>query len=203
MPDFLQGLLGAQPFMPHGFCLRWDPVLVTLLIVANMGIAVEYFSIPAALFFFVRKRAGDLPYRWMFLMFAGFIIACGMTHIMFVLTLYRPIYWLEAAVDVWTALISLATAALLWPLIPKALSLRSPEALEEVNNQLIQENEHRKLAEAKTKRQNEFLQLVLDTMSDGVVVANDKAKLIAFNSAAEKLLGQGRANISPEKGPEP
>src|SRR5215470_6082431 len=102
MPDFLEGLLGPQPFMPHGFCLRWDPGLVGLLIAANLGIAAAYFSIPAALVYFVRKRGGDLPYRWMFLMFAGFIIACGMTHVMFVVTLFRPFYWAEALVDIWT-----------------------------------------------------------------------------------------------------
>ncbi len=122
-------------FMPHGVCLNWDPALLKTIILANLGIAVAYFAIPLALWYFVRHKK-DLPYPWMFRLFGMFIVACGMTHVMKVWTLYQPFYWLEASVDVYTALISLLTAFALWPLIPKALLLRSPKELEETNKKL-------------------------------------------------------------------
>jgi signal transduction histidine kinase len=122
-------------FLPHGFCLRWDGPLLFVFVASNIGIAIAYFAIPAALRFFVGKRK-DLPYPHMFQLFAAFIMSCGITHLAKIWTLYQPAYWAEALIDAWTAGVSLLTAAMLWPLIPKALALRSPAALASANEQL-------------------------------------------------------------------
>lgn len=133
-------------FMPHGYCLRWDGPLLFVFILGNIGIALAYFLIPLALRHFVGKRK-DLPYPHMFKLFAAFILACGLTHLVKVWTLYQPVYWIEALLDFWTAIISMLTAALLFPLIPKALALRSPKELEEANATLQEEIKERKRAE--------------------------------------------------------
>lgn len=147
MPDFFVN------FMPHGYCLQWNMPLLVTWIVANSGIALAYFAIPAALIFFVRKRGGDLPYPWMFRLFALFIVSCGMTHVMKIWTIYNAHYWAEALLDLLTAIASLLTAILLWPLIPKMLALKSPgqledayEKLEKVNKELEVLNENLTLA---------------------------------------------------------
>src|SRR5215471_18616986 len=119
MQNFFTSLFSADAFMPHGYCLRWEPSLVLVWNAANIGIALAYFAIPILLLYFVRKRK-DLAYSWIFRMFGAFIVACGITHVLKVWTIYHGDYWLEAIVDAWTAVISLATAAALWPLIPKA-----------------------------------------------------------------------------------
>ncbi len=133
MPDLWNSL--TDGFMPHGYCLHWDSKLLIVFIVGNLGIALAYFLIPLALRYFIGKRR-DLPYPYIFLLFAAFILSCGITHVIKVWTLYQPVYWIEACVDLWTAGISLLTAALLIPLIPKALQLRSPKTLEEANQKL-------------------------------------------------------------------
>jgi signal transduction histidine kinase/CheY-like chemotaxis protein len=66
----------------------------------------------------------------MFWMFGLFIVSCGFTHFMEVVTMSSPLYRLSGLVKVVTASASLATVAALVPLIPRALALRSPEALE-------------------------------------------------------------------------
>lgn len=137
MPDFLKFMTNG--FMPHGYCLGWDGPLLFVFIVGNLGIAIAYFLIPLALRFFIGKRK-DLPYGYMFKLFAAFILSCGITHIVKVVTLYQPVYWLEAGLDFWTAGVSLLTAVLLFPLIPKALSLRSPKELDEANSKLEKSN---------------------------------------------------------------
>jgi signal transduction histidine kinase/CheY-like chemotaxis protein len=131
--------------MPHGYCLRWDGPLVFVFVTANLGIAIAYFAIPLALRMFVGKRS-DLPYPHMFKLFAAFILSCGVTHLAKIATLWYPGYWFEAIIDAWTAGISLITAILLYPLIPQALSLRSPRALEQMNDQLEKANEELKVA---------------------------------------------------------
>src|SRR5262245_54436192 len=103
---------------PHGYCLLWAPGLIWLHAASDTIIALAYFSIPLALIWFVHQRK-DLEFRWVFLLFVCFIMACGLTHVMGVLTLWVAAYGLEAILKVITAGLSVATAMLLWPLIPR------------------------------------------------------------------------------------
>jgi hypothetical protein len=81
---------------------------------------------------FVRGRP-DFTYRGAAWLFAGFILFCGATHLFGIWTLWQPLYWAEGAIKAATALISVATAILPWPLLPKALTLPSPAALRAAN----------------------------------------------------------------------
>jgi len=129
-------------FTPHGFCLAWDPALIWLEAAADALIALAYFSIPAALLVFLRRRQ-DLAFKPIFGLFAAFILACGTTHVMGALTLWLPAYWTDAAIKSLTAGLSVATAVILWPLLPKALALPSPSALRAANDALAREIERR------------------------------------------------------------
>ena len=86
-------------------------------------------AIPTILIFFVRRRP-DIPFTWVFWMFGAFIIGCGFTHFMEVVTSYTPVYRLSGLIKLATALVSLATVAGLVRLVPRALSLRGPEEFE-------------------------------------------------------------------------
>ncbi|HEY9734369.1 MAG TPA: ATP-binding protein [Drouetiella sp.] len=143
MPELLSTV--SDGFMPHGFCLQWNVPLLCVFIAGNLGIAIAYFLIPVALQRFIGKRK-DLPYPFMFKLFAAFILSCGLTHLAKIWTLYHADYWLEAGLDLWTALVSLVTAALLYPLIPKALQLRSPRDLQESNDKLEKQIEETRKA---------------------------------------------------------
>jgi len=129
-------------FTPHGFCLAWDPALIWVEAAADALIALAYFSIPAALLVFLRRRQ-DLAFKPIFGLFAAFILACGTTHVMGALTLWLPAYWTDAAIKSLTAGLSVATAVILWPLLPKALALPSPSALRAANDALAREIERR------------------------------------------------------------
>ena len=133
--DFASNLFTTAGFMPHGECYLWQPGPLWLNAVSDSLIAMSYYSIPLALVYFVYIRR-DLSFRWMFVMFGIFILACGTTHIMNVWTIWRPLYWLDGYIKAVTAASSVVTAALLWPLIPKAMELQSPEQLRRINSQL-------------------------------------------------------------------
>ena len=68
-------------------------------------------------------------------LFGLFIFACGTTHAMHVWTVWRPDYWAEGLVKAGTAVLSLSTGLLLLPLLPKAMALRSPTELEQLNGE--------------------------------------------------------------------
>ena len=112
---------GGSGFLPHGYCLAWDPPLLWTIVIAHAVIGLSYFSIPIAIFYFL-KRQKDLQFNRLFLMFGLFILACGTTHFISLVNIWYPVYRLDASALAVTAGISLATALLLWPLIPKVSS---------------------------------------------------------------------------------
>src|SRR5712664_579797 len=57
----------------------------------------------------------------------------------------------------------------------------------------------RKRAEEETKRQKELLQLILESIADGVVVADSNRKFLLFNTAAEQVLGIGATDTTPNQ----
>jgi PAS domain S-box-containing protein len=57
----------------------------------------------------------------------------------------------------------------------------------------------KKLADEETKRQKELLQLILESISDGVVVADSNGKFLLFNAAAEHVLGIGATDTTPSQ----
>src|SRR5690606_17299429 len=117
-------------FMPHGHCYLWDPGILWLHVFSDSSIALAYFSIPIALVAFVRKRE-DLSFNGIFLLFALFIFACGLTHLFGVWTVWNGTYRLEGIVKAITAFASVATAIVLWKALRTLLSIPSRSELEE------------------------------------------------------------------------
>lgn len=134
MPDMLRAFFDGS-YAPHGYCLLWQPELIWTHVIADALIALAYFSIPLVLIALVKKRV-DFDFGWVFWLFALFITACGFTHVMSIWTLWHSSYGVEAVVKVVTAAASVATAIMLWPLLPKVLALPSPRALRTANAEL-------------------------------------------------------------------
>src|ERR1700730_9830305 len=57
----------------------------------------------------------------------------------------------------------------------------------------------KKLAEEETRRQKELLQLILGSIGDGVVVADENGKFLLFNDSAEQMLGLGATDTTPDQ----
>src|ERR1700753_1694120 len=111
---FFERLLDSSMFSPHGICLLWEPELIWLHVISDAVIAASYFSIPFALAIVVSKRR-DFQFGWVGCSFAVSILACGLTHVFSIYTLWVPAYGLEGLVKALTALASIATAIMLWP----------------------------------------------------------------------------------------
>jgi signal transduction histidine kinase/ActR/RegA family two-component response regulator len=157
MPEYLARLFSSTGFMPHGMCYQWQPGILALHVISDSLIALAYLSIPFTLLYFVRRRK-DLQFNWIFVCFAVFIIACGMTHVMEIVTVWEPVYWVSGTVKAVTALASVPTAIMLARLIPTALRLPSPAALQHANSLLELEITERKRAEAEVRHANDLLE---------------------------------------------
>lgn len=146
MLELFKTLLLPDRYMPHGQCYLWQTPLIGLHVVSDALIAIAYFSIPAMLIYFVRKRQ-DMPFSNVFVMFGAFIVLCGTGHLLDIWTLWYPAYWLSGAVRALTALVSCYTALQLVNLLPQFLALKTPDELEAINQQLQQEINERRRAE--------------------------------------------------------
>jgi PAS domain S-box-containing protein len=115
-------LFDTTGFRPRAECGDWSAGLMWLHIGSDLFIWLAYVSIPLVLIFFVRRRS-DLPYPRLFVLFALFILFCGLTHFIEALIFYRPVYRLSGVVKFATAVVSWLTVAALVPVVPKALAM--------------------------------------------------------------------------------
>jgi diguanylate cyclase (GGDEF)-like protein/PAS domain S-box-containing protein len=136
--DLIEFFLGSEAMQPHGYCFLWQPTLLWLSVIANLLIAVAYFSIPVALLYFSYRRK-DFHFRNLALFFSLFICACGLSHLISVFTIWTPIYGLQAVVEAITALVSSTVAIALWVMMPEALKLPSTQSLLSANQELAEE----------------------------------------------------------------
>lgn len=128
----LRKLPDSQYFMPHGHCFLWNPALVALHAVSDSFIGLSYIIISITLAYLVNRADRNIPFPWLFAAFGIFIIACGATHIMEVITLWQPTYWLSGGLKLITAISSVATAVVLPPMVPKIIDvIRSARVSEE------------------------------------------------------------------------
>jgi hypothetical protein len=100
-------------FLPHGHCYMWSPGVLWVNVVADILIAMAYFTIPFALLYIARRRR-DLRFDWLVVCFGVFIVACGLTHVMNVWNVWHAHYWVEGIVKLIAAAASVPTAILLW-----------------------------------------------------------------------------------------
>jgi hypothetical protein len=143
--DISLGSLFDTNFMPHAACLR-TPSLVWIHAAADGLISLAYFLIPVALLQLARRRS-DVPFQWMLFLFAIFIVSCGATHVLDVITLWTPIYRFQALSKIVTAMASLATATLFIRSVPKFAAMPSLSQWEHANQILKAEITQRAGAE--------------------------------------------------------
>jgi PAS domain S-box-containing protein len=217
--ELLPLLLSPGRFMPHGHCYLWDPGLVWLHVLSDALIALAYTSIPFTLLYLVRKRK-DVPFNGMLLCFGTFIIACGTTHAMEVVTLWTPVYWLSGSIKSVTAVASVLTAVLLVRVVPRALRIPTAQQLSEAhehlrsvhealesrveertaeltrnNAELAREVAERKRAEEARTSAEERYRALLENARDAIAVLTTDGIILEANRSCERVMGVPRAEM--------
>ena len=144
-----------EMFMSHGHCYFWVPQLVALHVISDLIIGFSYVAISATLAYLIHRARRDIPFHWIFLAFGLFIVACGATHFMEVVTVWHATYWLSGYVKLVTAAASLATAVVLPAIVPRTLGIARDAKtsadyqleLERINRELVGEIARREQSE--------------------------------------------------------
>ena len=146
--NFSGHILDTTNWPPRWQCGTWSDFHGWLYILSDGLIWASYFAIPIILIVMLRKRP-DLPFSRLIWLFIGFIVLCGLTHLIDAVIFWWPAYRLSALLRFTTAIVSAVTVFALYKILPSVLSLRSVKELE-------YEIEARKLAEEKLAA-SEFL----------------------------------------------
>jgi signal transduction histidine kinase len=136
-PSALRAMFSTD-FLPHVYCYRFDKQLVSLHLGSDVAIWLSYLAISCTLVYLVWRTRREIPFSWMFLAFGLFIVACGFTHLMEVVVLWKPLYWLAGDVKLLTAVASVVTAVALPGLIPQVHGMVSAAHVSEERRQQLE-----------------------------------------------------------------
>ena len=194
-------LFDVDRFMPHGHCYMWDPAILWTSVISDSLIAAAYVAIPFTLVFQIMRKRKDLPFNWMFVCFGMFIVACGFTHIMEIITVWRPHYGAMAIVKAITAVASVPTAIILFRIAPKIVKLPTVD-------QMVEERSRRLQAEAANEAKDRLIAVLshelrtpLTPVKAGLDVLEDelrKCEASLSTRSAHDALAMIRHNLNIE-----
>jgi len=206
--EYFSSLFKTDSWPPRWYCGRWSTFHGWFYIGSDFLIWLSYFTIPAILFFFLYKKKENIPFRGVFVFFIGFILLCGLTHLIDVVIFWWPAYRLSALIRFGTALVSMGTVFALVKVIPKALELKSPDVLERLvekrteellrlNTRYQEEILERKNAENEVKRLNRALNDFRQAITDcSIISITDKKGIINYvNDNFVQISGYGEKEL--------
>jgi len=129
--------------------------LTWLSLASSLSMAVAFCIMPVFLFRIVRERS-DVPFGWVVLCIAGFLLLCGLSALFAVLTI-----WFQGPLVIWSlvltrlaaALLAVATLLILHALVPQILKIPTRNQWLAVNNSLLR-------AEAESEAKDKVLAVV-------------------------------------------
>ncbi|MCK9397818.1 MAG: PAS domain-containing protein [Methylobacter sp.] len=180
-------LFDAKDLIPNGYCLSCSPGLLWLHVVSDLLITFSFYSILPVFVYFIRPRT-ELPYPRLVAVFAGFIVACGATHLLSVITVWMPLYWLEGLFKAFAAIFSVAIAVSMLRAIPSALFVSSAA-------QLQAEIEQRKMAEKALRESENKLAAILDSVEAFIYIKDCNYQYRYANQPLRQLFGKAAEDI--------
>jgi signal transduction histidine kinase len=101
--------------MPHAVCWAASPGLIWTMVVTNAVTFLSYSAMCAVLMYLARRTGRVMAREWRYFLigFALFIVACGSTHLLEVITTWDPVFWIDAGANLLTAILSAVVCAVL------------------------------------------------------------------------------------------
>ena len=128
--DFFKGLFATDEWPPRWHCGNWTSFHGWLYILSDLTIWVAYFLIPLIILNYLGKKKNGIKFQKVYLLFAAFILLCGITHFLDAMMFWIPMYRLNAIVRFVTGVVSMLTVYYLFRILPQVFRLKSNEELE-------------------------------------------------------------------------
>jgi PAS domain S-box-containing protein len=184
----LQGAAGGTGHPPWVFWLHTA---------SDLLIGLACLALAGLLGLLAVRRSGRLSFPGLFWMLLALVLTCGCTHLLDAVSPWAPLGRLSGVVSLLAGAVSWATFLLGLAALPRVLAMRTPAELEqEIAERRRAEQGLQSLArelaqsEQDLRRQTSILQAVLESLGDGVIVADTGGHVLLLNKAAEHLFGR-------------
>jgi hypothetical protein len=177
-----------------------DTGLFWIIVGSDLAIALSYFAIPVTMAVVLRHRKQDIPYPWLWSLFVVFIVACGMTHAVHVLSAFNgnQTVGLFATIEVITAIASVATAIALAFVLPQIKLLPSPRVQRDQLQRLVGERtaEKDKLIREINHRIGNQLQVLSSAVSIELRKCESEETTEVLGRLRDQLYGMAREHVA-------
>ena len=181
-------------FMPLEISYLGKSELVGLHLVSDALIVLAY-----CLILFALVDLGDNSFNWLFLLSAASIVFASSVHLLDIWTLWHSNYWISGYIKAIAALVSLATAIALLKLISRLVTVPATQKMTVLNQQLKQKIEELEQIQVTVREKEQFLQTLLNNVSDGIAACDRQGRITQFNPACKRLFGLPEASIPSEQ----
>lgn len=148
---------------------------------------MAYFSIPVVMLFIIKKRK-EQKFKGIVVLFALFILSCGLTHIFSIYTIWNGNYGLHGILKAITAVISALTAFVLYRSIEKIVSIPTPAELQKAQS-LVEKEKIKRVKLEIESRASSIFQFSIELFPTGVLVIDSNQKIHIANKKIEEIFG--------------
>jgi PAS domain-containing protein len=180
--NFLNNLFKHSDFISFWRSGSWTNFHGWLYIISDLLVWSAYFIIPVIILIYVRRQGKKLHFNNLYVLFATFILVSGATYFIDAVMFWLPLFRLSALMRFITAIISWVTIFCLIKILPKVLSLKSPQELQE-------EIDRRNEVEQTLKQKNERLNEAEQTAKLGNCYWDILRKRVELSEMAYTILG--------------
>jgi PAS domain S-box-containing protein len=186
MGDWLTG----SGLSPHGFCLTWDPVLMTTHAASDAMMGISYMACGGLIGWFGHRRP-DMAPPVLFWSLSVVFILCGLVHLSSIATLWLAAYQPQAVLKLVTAVSSGVCISVLAWLSPRALAIPSVAQLRDLNQRLMRERSDHD----QTARRLARLAAAVE-QNPNIFIVTDRGGTIDYvNRAFEVVTGYDRTDV--------
>jgi len=187
--EFFKRLFATDEWPPRWHCGNWTSFHGWLYILSDITIWIAYFLIPLIILNYLGKKKNGVKFQKVYLLFAAFILLCGLTHFLDAMMFWIPMYRLNALVRFLTGLVSMLTVYYLFKILPQAFRQKSNVELEREVARRIQAEQS--LAEANAS-----------LTSFAYIASHDLQEPLRKIRAFSSQVREGYANILDKQGNE-
>lgn len=171
-----------------GQTLLWQSDYLWLNVISDGFIVLAFILIPICQYVIQHKKP-DSPYRPIILLFAIFIAACGVTHLLGIWTAWSGEYAILGYSKAVTAFLSMGTAIIMIVSLRRLPALKNPEEFRELSIALQKKIDDQNATTEQLAETEKRLRAFLKQAPDAMVIVRASGKIEYSNDMMNTMFG--------------